>query len=265
LIRYKHYLAVVRKRKPNGYYQDVATIRKFWRIAVAKGEAKMNPFANFDFDKEETHRNWHPKDELLKLYEILKMDKFSDEQISTIKASLAQPKITPEERRHLDYFLKTNGISAAVKSTLRHYLFSCFSGLRFGDKKSFSNEEIVNDRIQLRQGKTGKLVTIPFNDQARELLPFILAQPLQTNNNRVNTELQVCMYVAKVNKHITFHCSRHTFAINCILVGIDIIAVRDWLGHKSVKTTEIYVKIAEEYRNENMKKFDNFFTGKIAS
>jgi len=72
------------------------------------------------------------------------------------------------------------------------------------------------------------------------------------------------MKAAKIEKHITYHCSRHTFAINCILLGIDIITLRDWLGHSSVTTTEIYAKIASQYKDISMKKWDNFGKLKIA-
>lgn len=71
------------------------------------------------------------------------------------------------------------------------------------------------------------------------------------------------MTQAGIKKHITYHCSRHSFAINCIILGIDIITVRDWLGHSSVTTTEIYAKIAQQHKDENMKKWDNFGKPKV--
>lgn len=259
LNRYKYYQAVVKKRKANGYYQDFATIRKFCTIAVSMGELKRSPFENFTIDKEDTSRAWHPKEELLKLYSLLRQEELTEIQKVSVLELLEDANVTEDERRHLRYFIKSGKISEAVKANLRHYLYSCFSGLRFGDKQLFNDNNIVNDRMQLRQSKTGKVVTIPFNDQARELLPFVLADPLKKGNNRVNTELQVCMYLAGIKKNITYHCSRHTFAINCLLAGIDIITVRDWLGHKSVKTTEIYAKIADEFKNENMKKLNSYF------
>ena len=224
LIAYQHHVAS-QKRKPNGYYQDFACIKKFYRIAVMKGLAKGNPFENFRLAKEETVKAWLTKDELLKLLDLLKTDK----------------------------------ITEAVKNTLRHFLFSCFCGIRFGDKLMFNESNVVDGRIQLKTSKTGKYVVIPFNQQALDLLPFVLNRKLKQGNNRVNRELKDCMKEAKINKHISFHCSRHTFAINCLLLGIDLITVRDWLGHKSVTTTEIYAKTAAQYKDESMKKFSSFF------
>lgn len=224
LTSYKHHVAS-QERKPNGYYQDFACIKKFYRIAVLKGFAKGNPFENFRFTRQETVKAWLTKDELLKLFELLKTDK----------------------------------ITEAVKNTLRHFLFSCFCGIRFGDKINFNQSNVVDGRIQIKTSKTGKFVVIPFNEQAQQLLPFVLERRLKQGNNRVNRELKDCMKEVGINKHISYHCSRHTFAINCLLSGVDLITVRDWLGHKSVTTTEIYAKIAAQYKDESMKKMSSFF------
>lgn len=231
LTQYKHYLRVTLKREINGVYQDFATIKKFHRIAQLKGEVKDNPFANFKLEREDTERNWLNETELQRLHEIL------DEKLVTEK---------------------TKELTEAVKNTLRHFLFSCYTGLRFGDSKKKSAENIVNERLSMKTSKTGKNINIPFNNPAKSLLESVLTRKLKEGNRRVNEDLEKCMEVAGIKKHITYHCSRHTFAINCILLGIDIITVRDWLGHASVTTTEIYAKIAQEYKDESMKKWDNF-------
>lgn len=211
-------------RKPNGYYQDFAVIKKFYRLAVIKGHAKGNPFEHFTMEKEETIKAWLTRQELLKLEELLSGKK----------------------------------ITEAEKNTLRHFLFSCYSGIRFGDKQAFSGGNIIDGRIQLRQRKTNNHVTIPFIGKAEQLVPYVLNRSLKQSNSRVNTDLENVMKVAGINKEITYHCSRHTFAINCILAGIDIITVRDWLGHKSVTTTEIYAKIAASYKDKSALKLDSF-------
>lgn len=227
LTTYKLYVAS-QARKPNGYYQDFACIKKFYRIAVLKGLAKGNPFENFKLTKEETVKAWLTKEELLRLFELLTTEK----------------------------------ITEAVKNTLRHFLFSCFCGIRFGDKVIFNQSNVVDGRIQMKTSKTGKYVVIPFNEQAQELLPFVLERKLKQGNNRVNAELKLCMEKAGISKHISYHSSRHTFAVNCLLSGVDLITVRDWLGHKSVTTTEIYAKIAAQYKDESMKKMSSFFKAK---
>lgn len=226
LISLKRHFAL-KGRKPNGYYQDFAAIKKFHRLAVIKGLASGNPFEQFTMEKEETVKSWLNREELIALESLIGTDK----------------------------------ITGAEKNTLRHFLFSCYSGIRFGDKQVFNETNVVDGRIHLRQRKTSKHVTIPFSEQAERLLPDILERPLKQSNSRVNTDLETCMEQAGINKKITYHCSRHTFAINCILAGIDIITVRDWLGHKSVTTTEIYAKIAASYKDASVLKLDHFLTG----
>jgi site-specific recombinase XerD len=227
------YQLIISDRKANGYYQDFATIKKFYRLAVVRGVAKGNPFENFKLEKEETTKAWLTKEELNMLYS-LSMDAYTDKDGKSIS------------------------ITDAEKNSLRHFLFSCFTGIRFGDKLSFNSTHIIDGRIQLKTSKTGKIINVPFNDQAQALLPFVLGRGLKQSNSRVNTDLSTCIKALKINKHITYHSSRHTFAINCLLLGIDLITVRDWLGHNSVTTTEIYAKIAAQYKDESMKRFSGF-------
>ena len=61
---------------------------------------------------------------------------------------------------------------------------------------------------------------------------------------------------AKINKHITFHCSRHTFAVTSLLLGIKIEVVSDILGHSELTTTQRYAKVVDELREKEMNKWD---------
>jgi len=215
-----------KNRKTNGYYQDFAVIKKFYRIAVSKGYAKGNPFENFVMETEDTVRSWLMREELKKLGSLLEGDKITD----------------------------------AEKNTLRHFLFSCYSGIRFGDKKAFNADYVVDGKIQFRQGKTNNPVVIPFIAQTEALLPYILARKLKQSGSRVNKDLKNCMKQAGIQKVITFHSSRHTFAVNSIMAGVDIITVRDWLGHTSVTTTEVYAKIAATHKDQSGLKLHSYLT-----
>jgi site-specific recombinase XerD len=64
------------------------------------------------------------------------------------------------------------------------------------------------------------------------------------------------MAEVKNNRHITFHCARHTFAVTSLIKGVNIYVIKDALGHKSIKTTEIYLNMHDEFRNTEMAKWD---------
>ena len=51
---------------------------------------------------------------------------------------------------------------------------------------------------------------------------------------------------AKINKHITFHCFRHTFAMRLLDRGVDIYTIATLLGHKSVTNTQVYARMSQE-------------------
>lgn len=59
---------------------------------------------------------------------------------------------------------------------------------------------------------------------------------------------------AGILKHITFHCGRHTFAVMQLNLGTEIYTVSKLLGHKELKTTQIYARILDEKKREAVNK-----------
>lgn len=53
-----------------------------------------------------------------------------------------------------------------------------------------------------------------------------------------------------IRKHITFHSARHTFATMMLTLGNDIYTTSKLLGHRSVRTTQIYARIVDEKRKK---------------
>jgi len=73
---------------------------------------------------------------------------------------------------------------------------------------------------------------------------------------QTNKHLKAIMKIAGIDKHITFHAARHTFAIISLLLGIKIEVVSDILGHSELTTTQRYARVIDRLREQEMDKWD---------
>lgn len=79
----------------------------------------------------------------------------------------------------------------------------------------------------------------------------------------MNAYLKEIGDVCKIKKPITFHLARHTFATTVTLSnGVPIESVSRMLGHRSLKTTQIYAKVVDAKLSEDMKKLSELLTVK---
>ena len=139
------------------------------------------------------------------------------------------------------------------------FLFSCLSGLRWSDINSLIWKEVRDEgdisRVNFRQEKTEGVEYLYISKQARELLG-----ERQDPQERVfkglkygmtyNTEIIRWCNRAAVSKHITFHSARHTNAVLLLENGADIYTVSKRLGHRELRTTQIYAKIVDSKARE---------------
>lgn len=143
------------------------------------------------------------------------------------------------------------------------FLFSCFTGLRYGDVKNFTYEEIKDGYLVFRPRKTSKkIVRIPLTEQIQEIIDKVEKHPI---NNRIFWDLpsgQVTnMYLkfwgleAGITKNMHYHASRHTFATIGLTFGIDIYTMKELLGHSKIEMTQIYAKIVDKKKVEELMKF----------
>lgn len=153
-------------------------------------------------------------------------------------------------------------ISGSLKEVLRHFLFSCYTGLRYSDLFSLQYKNINEGMIKITMHKTKDQVSIPLCDAAKKLIDFSDHFPdepvflLQTNQP-LNKRLKEIMEIAGINKNISFHCARHTFATVGISLGIPLEVVSKLLGHRDLKTTSIYAQIVDDVKIAEMKKFNS--------
>lgn len=139
------------------------------------------------------------------------------------------------------------------------FLFSCLTGLRWSDCQKMSWGEVTQLnggwRVVFHQQKTKGLQYHDISDEARELLGKA-GQPDERvfiglkYSAYMNTALHQWMLRAGITKDITFHCARHTYAMNQLESGTDIMTLRDMMGHSELKTTLIYAKATDAKRRE---------------
>jgi site-specific recombinase XerD len=72
--------------------------------------------------------------------------------------------------------------------------------------------------------------------------------------SKIGRALNSWIKKANINKHITFHSGRHTYAVNSLTSGVDIFTVSKLLGHRDLKTTLVYAKIVDSKLNEAVNK-----------
>lgn len=135
------------------------------------------------------------------------------------------------------------------------FLFSCLTGLRRSDVLRLTWGDVHKQgeftRIIFRQKKTSGQEYLDISPQAAELmgergLPdehvfTDIHSPSCTNNT-----LKLWVAKAGINKTITFHCGRHTFATLMLDIGTDIYTVSKLLGHRDLSTTQIYAKVMDK-------------------
>lgn len=142
-------------------------------------------------------------------------------------------------------------------------MFSLLTGIRYSDIAKLTWDEVQYSKsegyyIRFKQQKTDRPVTLPISQEAFEFLGEKEAQYKRVFYNLkkwdVDRLLPIWVKDASIEKHITFHCFRHTYATLQMAAGTDIFTVSKMLGHKNIKTTQIYTKIIDEKKRETTNK-----------
>ena len=152
----------------------------------------------------------------------------------------------------------------------RAFLFSCLTGLRRSDIEKLTWGEVTEldgrTRLIFRQKKTGGQEHLDITPQAAELIGERgnakpgdrvfgnIRYPSDTNDS-----LRIWALRAGIDKRISFHVGRHTFAVLMLTLGTDIYTVSKLLGHRELKTTQIYAKIVDAKKQEAVDNIPKIF------
>ncbi|MFD0798500.1 site-specific integrase [Maribacter chungangensis] len=214
----------------NAVMKHIQRLRRMVTLAYHIEWIQRDPFVKFKAKMEKKEREFLTKREL--------------EKIETLK--------TPIERL------------AVVKDL---FIFSCYTGISYGDIMDLTKKSIVrgiddNRWLMANRNKTGTPFKIPLLPTAESLIQkYENHHRTQFNgkllptisNQRLNSYLKEIADLCGIQKNLTFHMARHTFATTVTLTnGVPIETVSKLLGHTKLATTQIYARVIERKLSEDM-------------
>lgn len=182
-----------------------------------------------------------------------------------IEKNLAeQAEYIKEEETHREYLTEEELLhlwrTEIKNEKVKHMaIFSALTGLRFVDIKNLEWSKIYNDKhqghyLQLREKKTNSIHNHPISETAYNILKsqnttrgLIFGE---IEYSQITRPLKEWLEIANINKKISFHNFRHTYATLQLANGSDIYTVSKLLGHKNVSTTQIYTKVLDKNKIE---------------
>ena len=228
---YEFYLRSVRKCANNTAVKYIKNFNKIIKICLANDWLDKNPFANYKSKVKEVERVYLSEDEI---QNIINKD-FKTERLSLVR----------------DIFL-----------------FSCFTGLAYIDVKNLTKSHISlgidGDKwIFTHRQKTETASKIPILSVTQMIIDKYSDHPQSVNedkllpilsNQKMNAYLKEIATVCEIEKELTFHIARHTFATTVTLTnGVPIESVSKMLGHKNLRTTQHYAKVLDRKVSDDMK------------
>lgn len=250
LETYKAHILNTLNQAPNTAYHAMCFIRKYTKKLFDDGKIKPYPFAKFEVGKNfEGQREYLEPEELDTLYKLYE----SKNLLKIIKKA---------KSKHARDFK----IGIKYQEVLRYFLVSCYCGLRHSDIKTLSKKDIKGNFIdkEMQKGRLErkKRIRIPLRAKLKSLLDLDSSTGLIFENpvmetSQTNKYLLDILREAGINKHITFHSARHTFAIISLIRGVSIVVISNVLGHSELTTTQRYAKVIDLFKDEEMNKWDD--------
>jgi site-specific recombinase XerD len=226
-------IILAKKSGNNNAMKIMQHLRVVFNYIKNSGESFADPFADFRMKFENKERDYLNQEELT----LLQNKTFGSERLEKVR----------------DVFL-----------------FSCYTGLSFCDICDLSKENIKRGMdkhlwIMTKRHKTDipfkvRLLDIPMAIMEKyegtqadgKLLPVI-------SNQKMNSYLHEIADICGIDKTITFHVARHSFATLCLTMGMPIESISKMLGHTKIKTTQIYARLIDKKLSDDM----NTLAGKL--
>lgn len=230
LSNFDNYLRVEYNMANNHAMKIRQKLRTIYKVAIDNGWVSKNPFSTVKIHFDPVERDVLTKSELAAL-------------------------------------IQTDMIFDRLEKMRDIFVFACFTGLAHCDVAGLTKENIITDEagqvwLKTHRQKTSEVVDIPLLE-----IPQLIIKKYQgmkeLNGKLLPTLTNSCsnLYLKEVavrcgiNKTLTFHMARHTFATTVTLSnGVPIESVAKMLGHRNIRTTQIYAKVIKDKLAEDMSK-----------
>ena len=229
LHNFEIYLMTSCKCKENTTAKFLQRFRTIIIMAKNNGWIHIDPFANFKIRFKKTDRGYLTQQEI----DIIMRKKFATERLERVR----------------DIFI-----------------FSCFTGLAYIDVKNLRQSNIrtsFDDGLWIigKREKTGVNYNVPLLDTPKQIiekysgkLPDEKVLPVMSNQ-KMNEYLKEIGTVCGIDKNLSYHLARHTFATLTLTKGVSIESVSKMLGHTNIKTTQIYARVTDVKVSTDMASF----------
>jgi len=230
---YYTYLLEERHLSGNTIQSSIVKLKQIMFIAQRKGYVQVNPFAAFRFKVQTRDRGYLSEDELRRFMTV-ELNRYKQRQIRDI------------------------------------FVFCAFTGLAYSDVKKLTFDDIQTSFdgelwIIAKRKKTNTTFYVKLLPVAKQLIEqyrivskskFVF--PVPNDNKSMNLSLNRIATQCAINKHISTHAARHTFATTvCLSQGVPIETVSKMLGHTNIQTTQIYAKITNEKISRDVAELTN--------
>jgi len=223
--RYENHLQL-KGNNPNTIYKAYKTLKVFINRAIEQGIIDRNPMKDARVRPSEGKMVFLTRDEIKKLEKL------------------------------------NNGfLTKDIKNVLHYFLFACYTGLRYSDIKDLKFEHVFDSTyIEKVMCKTDTTINIPLSNRANRLIGKGVLPKMKVfrvySNQYTDRKLKEIMKLAGINKSISFHCARHTFATITLELSGDVAALQKLMGHSKISTTMIYAKVVNTQKNKVIQQWD---------
>lgn len=223
----KAWMVKERKNSPNTIYSMLKRLKTYLKHAKEIGKL------NFEFDP-------------------------SDIKLPPMVGNRAY--LTLEEVAKLERYYNSEFCPEMHRQALQVFLFACYTGLRYSDLATITRDNIVGGNLVFVPRKTrtkNKIISLKLNKKALQYLQedgelFAKVYTNQAGNKYLKEAARAC----GIKKKVSWHIARHTFATAFLTLGGDITVLQTFLGHSKITDTQIYGKIIDLRKDEQMGLFD---------